>query len=211
MRFSDVSRRISGPSNGAICKRMCVASDRACTRVTLRNLHGKKGVDGSSPSECLRKVPVNRHFLVVCKKNTRTHLVSRRLRRASRVPDMCPLWHTFRARQDRVACRSSLQRGEHRCPSWRETYPSLQRRGRRRLNGTRFLAEPQGSSGTALAAESAEAVPDRSASVNPAERLQARREEGVPVSRYSLHCSRLRLRPVAVLRLDARYGRLNAR
>jgi hypothetical protein len=30
---------------------MCVASDRACTRLTLRNLHGKEGVDGSSPSE----------------------------------------------------------------------------------------------------------------------------------------------------------------
>jgi hypothetical protein len=28
-----------------------VANDRACTRVTVRNLHGKEGVDGSSPSE----------------------------------------------------------------------------------------------------------------------------------------------------------------
>jgi hypothetical protein len=28
-----------------------IAGDRACTRVTPRNLHGKEGVDGSSPSE----------------------------------------------------------------------------------------------------------------------------------------------------------------
>jgi hypothetical protein len=39
----DVLRRISGPSNGAICRRMCVARDRACTRMTLQNLHGKEG------------------------------------------------------------------------------------------------------------------------------------------------------------------------
>src|SRR6266540_369451 len=69
----DVSRRISGPSNGPICRRMCVASDRACTRVTLRNLHGKEGVDGSSPSEGFDKVPANWHFVVVCPLNTRTH------------------------------------------------------------------------------------------------------------------------------------------
>jgi hypothetical protein len=36
-----------------------VASDRACTRVTLSNFHGKEGVDGSSPSEGLPKVPAN--------------------------------------------------------------------------------------------------------------------------------------------------------
>jgi hypothetical protein len=62
----DVSRRISGPSNGAICRRMCVACDRACTRVTLRNLHGKEGVDGSSPSEglLLQELPANRPVLV---------------------------------------------------------------------------------------------------------------------------------------------------
>ena len=28
-----------------------LANDRACTRVPLPNLHGKEGVDGSSPSE----------------------------------------------------------------------------------------------------------------------------------------------------------------
>jgi hypothetical protein len=34
--------------------------------------HGKEGVDGSSPSEGLPKVPANRHFVVVCPLNTRT-------------------------------------------------------------------------------------------------------------------------------------------
>ena len=34
-----------------ICRRNCVASDRACTRVTAQNLHGKEGVNGSSPLE----------------------------------------------------------------------------------------------------------------------------------------------------------------
>jgi hypothetical protein len=46
-----------------ICRKNCVASDRACTRVTLRNLHGKEGVDGSSPSEGLHKCPANATFL----------------------------------------------------------------------------------------------------------------------------------------------------
>ena len=69
----DVSRRISGVAFRPICRKNCVASDRACTRVTPQNFHGKEGVDGSSPLEGLPKVPVNRHFVVVCFKNTRTH------------------------------------------------------------------------------------------------------------------------------------------
>jgi hypothetical protein len=32
-----------------------VSRDRECTHVTPRNLHGKEGVDGSSPSEACRK------------------------------------------------------------------------------------------------------------------------------------------------------------
>jgi hypothetical protein len=32
-------------------------NDRACTRVTLSNFHGKEGVDGSSPSEGFAKAP----------------------------------------------------------------------------------------------------------------------------------------------------------
>ena len=50
----DVSRRISSPSNSGICRRNCVGSDRACTRVTPRDLHGKEGVSGSSPEEGLK-------------------------------------------------------------------------------------------------------------------------------------------------------------
>jgi hypothetical protein len=34
-----------------LCRKNCIAHDRACTRVTPQNLHGKEGVDGSSPSE----------------------------------------------------------------------------------------------------------------------------------------------------------------
>ena len=47
----DASRRIPKPSLSVICRQNRVADDRACTHVTLRNLHGKEGVDGSSPSE----------------------------------------------------------------------------------------------------------------------------------------------------------------
>src|SRR6266487_2727633 len=37
-----------------------------------REVHGKEGVDGSSPSEGFYEVPANRHFVVVCSSNTRT-------------------------------------------------------------------------------------------------------------------------------------------
>ena len=62
----DVSRRMSSVSNDRICRRNRVADDRACTRVTPRNLHGKEGVDGSSPSEGFGKeeIPGNRGFLL---------------------------------------------------------------------------------------------------------------------------------------------------
>jgi hypothetical protein len=39
----DASRRIIETSVTPICRRNCVASDRACTRVTPGNLHGKEG------------------------------------------------------------------------------------------------------------------------------------------------------------------------
>ncbi len=41
-----------------------LANDRACTRVTLPNLHGKEGVDGSSPSEGSAKAPQNGVFCI---------------------------------------------------------------------------------------------------------------------------------------------------
>jgi hypothetical protein len=40
----DVPRRISRACNSAICRKKYVASDRACTRVTLQNFHPKEGV-----------------------------------------------------------------------------------------------------------------------------------------------------------------------
>ena len=51
--------RDAPPASGSapICRRNCVASDRACTRVTRQNLHGKEGVDGSSPSEGFAQKP----------------------------------------------------------------------------------------------------------------------------------------------------------
>jgi hypothetical protein len=48
-------------------------SARALLAQLVEHLHGKEGVDGSSPSEGLAKVPANGPFVVVCSKNTRTH------------------------------------------------------------------------------------------------------------------------------------------
>jgi hypothetical protein len=43
-----------------VCRTIRVASDRACTRVTARNLHGKAGVSGSSPEEGLKYLEMSR-------------------------------------------------------------------------------------------------------------------------------------------------------
>ena len=59
----DLSRRISTACNGPICRKNCVPDARACTRVTPGNLHGKEGVDGSSPSEGSAKAPLSGLFL----------------------------------------------------------------------------------------------------------------------------------------------------
>ena len=58
----DVSRRISTAFNSSICRRKCVASDRACKPLPALHFYGKEGVDGSSPSEGLREVPANGDF-----------------------------------------------------------------------------------------------------------------------------------------------------
>src|SRR5206468_9341848 len=42
---------------GKICRRNVIASARPCTPVPPQNLHGKEGVDGSSPSEGSAKAP----------------------------------------------------------------------------------------------------------------------------------------------------------
>jgi hypothetical protein len=59
----DVSRRTPSVPTKPNCRRKCVPSDRACTRVTPGNLHGKEGVDGSSPSEGSKR-PANRDFVL---------------------------------------------------------------------------------------------------------------------------------------------------
>jgi hypothetical protein len=41
-----------------------IASARACTPLPPQNLHGKEGVDGSSPSEGLHKSPANGHMVL---------------------------------------------------------------------------------------------------------------------------------------------------
>ena len=58
----DASRRTLGARRGQICRQNCVTGDRASTRVTLRNLHGKEGFNGSSPSEGSTKVPLTGLF-----------------------------------------------------------------------------------------------------------------------------------------------------
>src|SRR5262249_2831032 len=58
----DASRRIWTAFSSPSCRRKCAANDRACTRVTLQNLHGKEGVSGSSPEEGSAKAPHNGAF-----------------------------------------------------------------------------------------------------------------------------------------------------
>jgi len=58
-----VSRRIAIACDRWICRKNCVANDRACTRVTLLNFHGKEGVSGSSPEEGSTKAPETGLFL----------------------------------------------------------------------------------------------------------------------------------------------------
>ena len=49
---------------GSICRKNVTANALACPLVPPRNLH-REGVDGSSPSEGLRKFPANRHFVTL--------------------------------------------------------------------------------------------------------------------------------------------------
>src|SRR6266498_3167073 len=44
----------------SVCRENVIASARPCTPVPPQNLHGKEGVDGSSPSEGLTKVSAQR-------------------------------------------------------------------------------------------------------------------------------------------------------
>jgi hypothetical protein len=50
-------RALKTQAEGAICRTNLAASARPCTPVPHGNLHGKEGVDGSSPSEGSAKAP----------------------------------------------------------------------------------------------------------------------------------------------------------
>ena len=110
-------------ATGPFCRRNCVASDRACTRVTPQNFHGKEGVNGSSPLEGLPKIPANRNFVVVFSPNTRTHSGhifgtrdARRLLAASSDTSSTRL-------EDKGDQEISQLRGNFCCPGWRDLDP----------------------------------------------------------------------------------------
>ena len=56
-----------------------IASARACTPLPPQNLHGKEGVDGSSPSEGLSKSPANGHFVLPAMARCRRFAGTRRV------------------------------------------------------------------------------------------------------------------------------------
>jgi hypothetical protein len=101
-----------------------VRDARPCTPVPPRNLHGKEGVDGSSPSEASEK-PCNGHFCVVCfitrghKTDTSAVRATHRDAFRSNLPG--------ETRSHRST--KSLQRGCHRCLHWRESDPLFTERG----------------------------------------------------------------------------------
>jgi hypothetical protein len=83
-----------------------VAGDLECTRVTLRNLHGKEGVDGSSPSEGLKKsLQIGDLFgvLVACSGDTRSHRGRTRGRRGSGAADPLPSGQGIKVTSQAVA------------------------------------------------------------------------------------------------------------
>jgi hypothetical protein len=63
-----------------ICRKNVIASAQLCTPVPPPNLHGKEGVEGSSPSEGLYEVPANKDSLssarATCGYTAGTFLVS---------------------------------------------------------------------------------------------------------------------------------------
>jgi hypothetical protein len=76
------ARALKAQREGAICRNYVILSDRTCPPVPLRNLHGKEGVDGSSPSEGFRKRPAYRGSLLsvtTLASSWRTHFSPRAL------------------------------------------------------------------------------------------------------------------------------------
>src|SRR5919106_1493716 len=131
----DASRRISSPSNSPICRRNCVASDRACTRVTPQNLHGKEGVDGSSPSEGLHKSPANGHVVLPAMAKFRRLAGTRRVHFGTGGHSRAHATSRDAAssvlkRLDRdLLLKKLLQTGSRRCPCRRNPGPPPRERG----------------------------------------------------------------------------------
>src|SRR6266536_2079425 len=55
--------RVTHP-DALICRKNVIASGRPCPPVPSLHLHGKEGVDGSSPSEGFDKIPAKGHFVL---------------------------------------------------------------------------------------------------------------------------------------------------
>ena len=99
------------------------------------NLHGKEGVDGSSPSEGLQKSPANGHMVLPGATKSSVVAGTRRVRfgtgghsraratsrdTARNVPETLDPDHLL---------RKLLHTGDLRCPSWRTLTPSFAREG----------------------------------------------------------------------------------
>jgi hypothetical protein len=142
-----------------ICRKNCVASDRACTRVTPRNLHGMEGVDGSSPSEGLHKSPANRAMVLPAVARFRVAAGTRRVHFGTGV-------HTRARATSRDTAEAvvngldrdhqlgkCLQGRVRRCPRWRkyDHLPWLERRSplRPAAHDRRWRAGQRGPSGFA--------------------------------------------------------------
>jgi len=99
------------------------------------NLDGKEGVDGSSPSEGLSKVPAKWHFIVVCPLNTRTHSGHIRGTRDASRRLATPSDTTSSARDDRMGRQNACKHGGIVVRAGDRVTPSPQRGGHRLNRG----------------------------------------------------------------------------
>ena len=109
-----------------ICRRKCVASDRTCTRVRPRNLHGKEGVDGSSPSEGFGESPAKGPVVLPAMARFRFFAGTRRVHfgtgghSRARATSRDTVWNVLE-RQDRDhSLEKLLQISNRRCLRWRD-------------------------------------------------------------------------------------------
>jgi hypothetical protein len=106
VRLSTCGHRRALPTHSEcqICRRNMLVSVRPCPPVPPHNLHGKEGVDGSSPSEGFRnkKIPGNRGFLLsATARRALAYSPTSSARRSS-------MWHQSERRAGaRVDCRTT--------------------------------------------------------------------------------------------------------